>query len=279
MSARSIGLALLMLVAGVHVAGAQTECAGLGDLDADGTVGFADLGAFAACMAGPGVTPACDPVVAARADFAPDGDVDLGDFAVLTSLAGRQYFDYGPQRASLEAEMLAMELTGQLRAPDAQYDRILGDLARIRAAYPALVTVTDDPDYVPNELIVKLVAGQPLDEYNALNAYYLLTDQELIFGTWWTLSFCDHLNANVLGPIYAALAAVEFAEPNYLIGMDDQITVAALGGTYRYTIDDGFLDCFDGCDCHRVWVIDVSLFGSVTLVSYQEYGQSWCEFR
>jgi hypothetical protein len=114
-----------MLVAGVHVAAAQPECAGLGDLDANGLVGFTDLGAFAACMAGPGVTPACDPVVAERADFGPDGDVDLGDFATLSPLVGRQYFDYGPHRASLEAEMLAMQLTGQLRAPDAQYDPYL----------------------------------------------------------------------------------------------------------------------------------------------------------
>lgn len=268
-----------MLIAGVRFAAAQQECAGPGDLNADGTVEFADLGAFVACLAGPGASPSCDPVVAARADLEPDGDVDLGDFAALGPLTARQYFDFGPHRSSLEAEMLAMDLTGQLRAPDAQYSRILGDLGKIRAAYPQLVTVVDDPDYAPNELIVKLVPGQSLDEYSALNAYYLVTAEELLFDTWWTLTFCDNLNANALGPIYAALAAVQYAEPNSLIGTDDQITVTALGGTYRYTIDDGFWDCFDGCDCHRVWVIDVSSFGSVTLVSYEEYGMSWCEFR
>jgi hypothetical protein len=278
MSRTSHWMTVVVVLAGVGGAAAQQECAGLGDLDADGTVGLADLGAFAVCMAGPGVLPGGDPVVAERADFDTDSDVDLGDFASLAQLAGRQYFDYGPHRADLEAEMLAMELSGQLRAPDAEYDRILGDLAEIRTVYAELIGVIDDPDYVPNELIVGLVEGQPLEEYEALNAYYLLTGREHLFGSWWTLSFCDNLNARVLGPIYTALAAVQYADPNGLIGTDDQIAVAVLGETYRYTIDDGFWDCFDGCDCHRVWVIDVSGAGAVSLVSYEEYGMSWCEF-
>ena len=46
----------------------------------------------------------------------------------------------------------------------------------------------------------------------------------------------------------------------------------------RYEIDDGFLDCFDGCDCHRIWVFDVNQAGEVTLVSFEEFGQPWCDF-
>jgi hypothetical protein len=264
----------------VAPATAQQACYGPGDVNADGLVTFDDLALFAGCMAGPevGQPPGCDPATWGRADLDDDGDVDLPDFAALACRAGSTYFDYGPHRENLEAEMLAMALTGELRAADAQYARILRDLALIRTTYPQLVSVIDDPDYVPNELIVKLVAGQPLDGYHALNAYYLLTAEEHLFGDWWVLTFCDNLNAVTLGPIYVALPEVQYADPNYLIGTDDQITVQVLSGTYRYSIDDGFWDCFDGCDCHRYWVIDVDALGTVTLVSYEEYGMSWCEF-
>ena len=92
------------------------------------------------------------------------------------------------------------------------------------------------------------------------------------------LTFCDNLNPAVLAAEYAALPEVQYAEPNYWFGHDDQITVADLADVFRYSIDDGFMDCFDGCDCHRDWVLDVSTGGTVTLVSYVEWGMPWCEF-
>ncbi len=270
----------ISLAATVAPLAAQPQCYGAGDVNADGIVDSGDLAAFSACMAGPdgGLPAGCDPDAFGRADRDDDGDVDLRDLAGLAREVGRTYFGYGAHRENLEAEMLAMALTGQLRAPDAQYARILQNLALIRVLYPGLVDVIDDPDYVPNKLMVKLVAGQPLDEYQALNACYLVTNEHHLFGDWWVLTFCDNLNAVALGPVYTALAAVQYADPDYYIGMDDQITVQVLPSRYRYSIDDGFWDCFDGCDCHRYWVIDVDAFGAVTLVSYQEYGMPWCEF-
>ena len=71
---------------------------------------------------------------------------------------------------------------------------------------------------------------------------------------------------------------MNWAEPNYFIGIDDFITVKLYIGSYRYLIDDGFWDCFDGCDCHRYWEIDVTNDGTVTLISYSEEGAPWCEF-
>lgn len=259
---------------------ADPPCYGPGDLDADGFVDGGDLGVFAECMAGPDVTeppPGCDPEVFARADLEGEGDVDLLDYAVLSRLIGREYFNYGPHRENLEAEMLAMDITGQLRAPDAQYNRILRDLALIRVEFHQLETVIDDMDYLPNQLLVGLVDGQPLDDYDALNEYYQLESEEIHY-SFRLLTFCDNLNAPVLAALYAALPAVSWADPNHLIGIDDYITIDVIGTTYRYNIDDGFWDCFDGCDCHRFWVIDVGELGDVTLISYEEYGMPWCEF-
>jgi hypothetical protein len=259
---------------------ADPPCYGPGDVNADTSVDAGDLDAFVTCMPGPDVLappPGCNPETFARADLDPDGDVDLHDFAALMPLVGHEYFDYGPQRDNLEAEMLAMDVSGRLRAPDAQYDRILRDLALIRAAYPALETVIDDTDWVPRQLLVGLNETEPLDDYYALNDYYLLESEEIHY-SFRLLTFCENLNAPVLGDIYAALPAVEWAEANGLIGIDDFITITLMGSTYRYHIDDGFMDCFDGCDCHRDWLIDVDEPGTVRLISYQEWGMPWCDF-
>ena len=48
-------------------------------------------------------------------------DIELGP----ECLRCEWLFDYTPHRINQEAEVLAMELTGALRAPDAEYDRIL----------------------------------------------------------------------------------------------------------------------------------------------------------
>jgi len=274
---------LLAIAMGLMVASvpAVADCVGQGDLNADGIVNDADLIGFAWCMGGPGTAPpgGCDPQQFARADFDNDGDLDLADFAQFSRYAGRTYFVYGPHRENLEAEMLAMALTGQLRAPEEQYQRIRRDLTLIRQVYPQLTTVIDDPDYVPNQLMVSVNPAMPGDNYRALNAYYLVISEQRIFGNWWLLTFCDNLNAEVLAGIYEALTEVDYADPNGLIGIDDYITVTVVPpDTYRYHIDDGFWDCFDGCDCHREWLLDVSAQGVVTLIYYREWGMPWCEF-
>lgn len=272
-------LATLLLCATASTRADAQTCYGPGDITADAAVTLADVSAFATLMAGPGVQPpGADPAFD-RADLQGDSDVDLADFALLVPYFKETYFDYGPHRDDEEAEMLTMALTGQLRAPETEYQRIVRDLELIRTTYVDLVTVIDDPDYVPNQLVIKLVAGEPLDDYHDLNATYMVTAEDHLFGDWWTLTFCDNLNATVLAAYYTALPAVQYADPNYLIGTDDQIDISILAGqTYRYNIDDGFLDCFDGCDCHRVWVLDVDSLGVVTLVSYDEWGMSWCDF-
>lgn len=172
-----------------------------------------------------------------------------------------------------------MHLSGELRAPDGAYERILRDLALIRAAWPVLQGAVDDPDYVPDELLVELTPAGPWPTFDAMNVYYQVTAVDHLFGDWYVLTFCDNINAPVAAEIYATLADVDFAEPNSLIGTDDEVTIQVLGTTHRYAIDDGFHDCFDGCDCFRFWVVDVTEAGAVSLADYSESGQSWCVFE
>jgi hypothetical protein len=278
-TASRIHLLAIISVLAIPAGALSQSCYGSGDLDGDGVVAVSDLDAFATVMIGPDrpLPPAGDPDLFARADHDGDTDVDLHDFADQMSYVADTYFAYGRHRDNAEAELLAMVLTNSLRAPDAAYDRILRDLDRIRTVYAELATVIDDPDFLPNQLIVG-VGSNPPAAYVALNEFYLVVDED-VHSSWRVLTFCDNLNGEVLRDEYAAIPGVNWAEPNYLIGIDDYITIAVLAGdVYRYTIDDGFHDCFDGCDCHRVWVIDVDSDAGVTLVSYDEWGQPWCDF-
>jgi|GEM_PF-6808095 len=272
---------ILLLAAWVATADAQQTCYGPGDVNADSQVDSLDWLAFETCLAGPGVTvppPGCDPREFARADLNHDGDVDLADLAALMPLMGLAYFDYGPHREDLEAEMLAMALRHTLRAQESDYQRIRRDLALIRVAYPKLRDVIDDTDWVPKQLLLKLYPGQPNNNYKELNRFYQVVREQV--QSWGILlTFCDNLNAEELDDIYAALPEVQWAQPNHLYGIDDFITVADLGGRWEYWIDDGFMDCFDGCDCHREWLLQVDTAGVVYLIYYREWGMPWCEFE
>ena len=72
-----------------------------------------------------------------------------------------------------------MQLSGMLRAPDQLYDRIDRDLELIRRDYLELLPVVDDPDYVPDQLLVNVDTSQPIDAYQALNDYYLVVVEEI----------------------------------------------------------------------------------------------------
>lgn len=270
--------AIILFGANTGALFSQQICVGLGDLNGDAVVDLNDYSLIASCLGGPQQSAVCNPTDGQIADVDDDGDVDLRDYRKELEYFGLDYFDYGLARANAEAEQLAMAVSGELRAPDAEYERIVEDLALIREEYPALVSVVDDEDYVPNEMIVALINGQSLLQYKELNRFYQVTDEDVLFGTTFVLTFCGSLNVPLLAQEYTALAAVNYAEPNGFIGLDDQITVTALGTTYRYSIDDGFWDCFDGCDCHRLWEIEVNSNGDVALISYEEQGFEWCEF-
>jgi len=95
-----------------------------------------------------------------------------------TCQTGPGLFDYGPHRDNLEAEVLAMELTGELRAPDEPYERILRDLALIRQRYPFLESEIHGLPWMPGQLFVRLEPAGTWPEYEALNAYYQVIEDQ-----------------------------------------------------------------------------------------------------
>lgn len=206
-------------------------------------------------------------------------EVDNGSLCV----SGEGFFDYTPHRVNREAELLAMDLSYELRAPDAEYDRILRDLQFIRANYPVLDASVDDLDFVPDALIIRLNDTGSHTAYDAMNIYYQVIEDRLTSPTMnkHRLTFCDNLNTRLLRSEYETLASlVVYAIPILIIGQEVEITISLLPKGYRYTIVHGFGDCPSGCICKRTWVIDVHDDGTVSLVSYNETGSlSGCMFE
>lgn len=259
------------------------SCCLRGDVDQNSAIQIADVAPFVGGLLDPGsLSPAQMCAADVNADGSIDGrDVDrFVDYVINPSLA---HFDYGPTRPNAEAEQIALEFLGSggaLVPSDDLYNRIDRDLALIRAHTPALATQTHNPAWVPNQLIAEVLVGVPHDQYNCLNTYYqLATEEFLCCGDLYTLTFARNSNVEALAAIYDAAPEVGFAEPNGIFGGENFWTPSDLGGgLWQWTVDDGFLDCFDGCDCHRQYTFQVDAIGTVMLVDYQEFGQPWCEF-
>ncbi len=274
----------LLLVAAIGLLAAPSPALGVecpGDVNGDNAVNVLDLIDLLLCFGQP-ATPPCD-----TADIVADGTVNVLDLIeLLLNFGAPCLFDYGPPLANPEAEQIALEMLGAggplLVLPE-QYERIDRDLGRIRQFEPALAAETDSPAWLPNHLIVKVLIGPPLDEYQCLNTYYQVIDESFLFssggGDWYVLTFAGNLNAAALAGIYAALPEIEFADPDALIGGQNfWVPTDQGGGVWRWNVDDGFLDCFDGCDCHRLYVFETDAAGNVVLISFQEQGAPWCVF-
>jgi hypothetical protein len=71
------------------------------------------------------------------------------------------------------------------------------------------------------------------------------------------------------------------ASPDYLLWADDDenhwLPVERTPIAWRWIVEDGWLDCIDGCDCWRVYEFEVDWFGTVELLSYYEFLAPWCE--
>ena len=243
------------------------------DVDGSGAVDIDDL--F-------GVLAEWGPCEDCPGDVNGSGVVDIDDVFQVLADWGPCLFEYGEPYQNTEAEQIGLEMLGAygpLLLAQETYDRIARDLDLIRADYPALLGEIHSMAWAPNQLVIKLFEGAPLDVYEMYNSYYQVIDEDNIFGTWWVLTFAGNLNVAALALEYAALDAVDISEPNGLIGGQNFWQPAVLGDeTWRWDIDDGFLDCFDGCDCHRHYIIDVYGDGVLDLVLYEEYGMPYCEF-
>ena len=242
------------------------------DLDDDGAVGITD---FLLLLAAWGTDPGGPP------DFNGDSTVGITDFLELLAAWGPIAFDYGPALPDAEAQQIGLEMLGAggaLVVPPDVYDRIAFDLALIRNHTLGLLGQTHAPAWVANELLVQLDPGAAQDDYACLNERYQLINADNLFGDWWVLTFAGNINVPALAQVYMQAPEVQFAEPNGLIGGQSFWTPTDHGASWIWDVDDGWHDCFDSCDRHRLYTFRTTAAGGISLLSFEEFGAPWCEF-
>ncbi len=249
---------------------AEYECPGdfTGDVEVNIDDVFAMLGVWGDC-------PGCPE------DLNGDDVVNIDDVFALLGMWGPCRFEYQPPYADVEAEQIGLEMLGAggpLLLPQEIYDRIDRDLDLIRVEEPALADQSHSMLWSPTQILVGFVGSEPLGEYDALNTYYQASVSD--HGTFSLLTFPGKINVPVMAMEYAALDAISWAEPNGLFGGQNFWTPTDMGGDlWEWHVDDGWHDCYDGCDCHREYTFEVDGSGTVTLTDYFEWGMPWCEFE
>ena len=159
--------------------------------------------------------------------------------------------------SSTEAQMLAIEVSGQLRPPEELAIRIDNDSTVTRFTFPFIASIHYRYPYSPDELIVGLtdtamsqyLAGQYHavdalnEEYGVIDIRTLSTNLKIII-----LTFNQIYNMPMLSNIYeqADPVGIRYAEPNYY-GGDGSTIIANLP---FYTFVHAWGDCPSGCINH-----------------------------
>jgi hypothetical protein len=161
----------------------------------------------------------------------------------------------------LEAQQVALEVSGQLRPLADLTQQILNDLAVIRAAFPEVAGIRYRPRAAADEIIVGLTdeaaeqfqAGQyhALDELNELYGVIEIRPHLGSLVSFILLRFNQVYNTELLADIYeqASPEGLRYAESNYTIG--DGPTIYA--NPPRYTFRDAWGDCPAGCTGEKLW--------------------------
>ena len=174
-----------------------------------------------------------------------------------------------------EAQILAIDVSGELLPPQELTQQILNDLAAIRKAYPIIADINYLPHYRPDELMVgiskdaaeQFKAGQyhGLDELNKQYGVIAIDANHIYHGSLniLVLKFDKIYNAELLSDIYeqANPEGLVYAEPDYVAGDSDTIHAEPPD----YTFIEGWGDCPAGCINHRYWHFRVEN-GQVTLL-------------
>jgi hypothetical protein len=268
---------VLAAVLGAALPAARSDACGTcaTDVDADGQTGFADLTLLL-------IDWGC--TTCSALDLDGSGNVGFGDVTLLLIAWGPCQFQYPPPFADAEAEQIALESlgpNGPLFASEDHYARIDQDLDAIRSAEPNLVTETHTMAWGPS-VIVTLTPGVPHDEFECLNEYYQATiTYHFPSFNMTVIAFPRILNAEAMAQIYLEAPEVTAAQPDSIIGGENFWTPAPSGGpsgTWLWEIDDGFMDCFDGCDCHNIYTFKTTPGAEATLLDLISFGASWCGF-
>jgi hypothetical protein len=216
------------------------------------------------------------------ADFNNDGVVDGADLLLMLQHWGPCLFEYQSPPASLEAWHISLEMLGPdgpLLPPQDIYDRVDRDLDLIRKAVPHLEDKIHVQAWMTNQIIASYPESEPAENVDCLITYYQGEVTNVFFGHMHVIQFAGEANMEAMSTQFAELPETAWAQPDHLLGGDNFWIPTDLGdGLWHWWIDNGWHDCFDGCDCHIVYDIHVDADGNVEVINVEKFGMPWCDF-
>ncbi len=285
-------------------------CCLRGDTDGDFKVSGADIQAFVQTVLLPGsIGPQADCGSDTNQDFLIDMQ-DVPPFIeILLDPSLAMPIQYDPPRPDPIAEAIAFEMLGPdgpYTLPDEVYNRVVQDIPALIAHVDFLVGqgqlpsgIGDQPHtpiYVEDEILIVTDPAFADGTLECLNAQFGVIDVQRIcchppgeFPEIFVIKFPGKINAWAASKTYQDVAIeTTSGEPNCTIGpiadRNNWSPVDIGGGLWEWTITDGEQDCLgdcfsSGCDCLKIFKLQTNADASeVTLVSYEQMGQPWCDF-
>lgn len=204
------------------------------------------------------------------------GGTDTGGAATCEDYEGAATPDQVAMtpREDEEAELLTLEATEQVVAPEATYLRVLTDLDAIRELAPDLEEITARASYDPSALLLEvddatadLIQDGTYDAWECPNTLYRVSeiDTELLPALpFVVLTFEGRFYIPALVPDYTELEGVISAEPDGVVGDGNDVCLSIEGETHTYVFDEASGDCPAGCIDHTYWGFEVDPEGNVT---------------
>ncbi len=163
-------------------------------------------------------------------------------------------------QCTYESEVLAIDVSGALLAPDSLSERIATELSTIREYSPSMASICAIPDAELGRIIIQL-DSQALTEYfegnyhgmdNLNTTYGPVTYQYIGLGIF-VMDFELNYNPEVLSDIYSTADGVMSAEPDYYSGNSGDISLDLNDSNSSYTFRYGTGDCSSGCNIEHFW--------------------------
>ncbi len=177
-----------------------------------------------------------------------------------------------------EAEVLAIEASGEAMAPPALYERVVADLAIIRKDAAELADVLASPSWNLSELLVSLddaatvaVERGTYQGWDCPNALYGVTEVEPwgLDGTY-HVRFDARVNPLMVEADYLVLDGVLAVEPGLGDGDGNDVCMSSSGDVFTYIFDRGRGDCPAGCTEHLYTGFTVDARGSLVMLGTYE---------
>lgn len=188
-------------------------------------------------------------------------------------------FSYGNDKSiNNEAEILALEYSGDLIASETLCKKIENDLAIIRRNYPQIKSIGHLPRWLPGQILILLkpekwesFKNNTYQELNDLNQQYDLKEARIITESIYCilLTFSLNYHPERLAEIYKQLDGINSAEANGIMGDGDKIYIQG-SGPDTYIFRAGWGDCPSGCIYEHLWEIHIDNENIATLV--KEWG-------